>query len=357
MRLFLILTLVFAFSAQVTAENDKPLNVIFLIGDGMGLAQITATEHEHGKLNLSRFKKIGLQTTNCASHFVTDSAAAGTALATGFKTKKGRIGMSSDKKVLKNMAEYAEEAGKATGIVVTSTVNHATPGAFSSHVESRYHYNDIIEQQVNAGLEVIIGGGMSNLIPQYMEGSRRKDDKNLLFELRQKMPVVQTIKAFRKLGVTNKVAAIFENGPLPVAKERDYTLGELTQKAIEILNRNPRGFFLMVEGSQIDWAGHSNDYDKTISETVDFDTAVKAALDFAEKDGHTLVVATADHECGALSLLKNDESPKEIKPAFDSDYHSGIMVPVYSYGPGSDALMGTYDNTDIARTLIKYLRR
>jgi alkaline phosphatase len=113
----------------------------------------------------------------------------------------------------------------------------------------------------------------------------------------------------------------------------------------------------MVEGSQIDWAGHSNDYDKTISETVDFDTAVKAALDFAEKDGHTLVVATADHECGALSLLKNDESPKEIKPAFDSDYHSGIMVPVYSYGPGSDALMGTYDNTDIARTLIKYLRR
>lgn len=325
----------------------------------MGLAHITATDYEHqkGQLNLRRFKKIGLQTTNCASHFVTDSAAAGTALATGFKTQKGRIGMSADKRVLKNMTEYAEEAGKATGLVVTSTINHATPGAFSAHVESRYHYNDIIEQQVDAGLEVIIGGGLSNLIPQYMEGSRRKDDKNLLFKLREKMPVIQTIEAFKKLGATNKVAAILENGPLPVAKKRDYTLGELTKKAIEILNRNPRGFFLMVEGSQIDWAGHDNDYDRIIAETVDFDTAVKEALDFAEKEGNTLVVVTADHECGALSLLKNEEKPHQIKPGFDSDYHTGIMVPVYSYGPGSDALMGTYDNTDLSRTLIRYLRR
>ncbi|MGM0600764.1 MAG: alkaline phosphatase, partial [Candidatus Rifleibacteriota bacterium] len=336
MRLFLILTLVFSFSAQVFAGNERPLNVIFLIGDGMGLAQITATEHEHGKLNLSRFKKIGLQTTTCESHFVTDSAAAGTALATGFKTKKGRIGMSSGKKVLKNMVEYAEEAGKSTGIVVSSTVNHATPGAFTAHVESRYHYNDIIEQQVDAGLEVIIGGGMSNLIPSSMKGSRRKDNKNLLFKLREKMPVIQTIEAFRKLDVPEKLAAILENGALPKASERNYTLGELTRKAIKILNRNQSGFFLLVEGSQIDWAGHDNNYEMTISETVDFDTAVKEALDFAEKDGNTLVVVTSDHECGALTLLKNDEQPHEIKPVFASDYHSGVMMPVYSYGPGSD---------------------
>jgi alkaline phosphatase len=356
-RLFLCLCLALTITTAISAqESAKPRNIIMMIGDGMGIAHITATEFEHRELNLRRFKKLGLQTTTSASDFVTDSAAAGTVLATGVKTKNGAIGQDVDGNPLKNVVEYAEEAGKKTGLVVTSSINHATPAAFSTHVESRHHYNDIIEQQVNSDIDVMIGGGFSNLIPQFMPGSRRKDDKNLLFALRRKMPVIQTIEGFRHLGTPDQLAAILDYSHLPRASKRDYTLGELTSKAIEILDQGDNGFFLMIEGSQIDLAAHKNDYAEILSETLDFDTAIKAAMDFAERDGNTLLIVTADHETGGLTLTGGDLTTKKVKPHFASDYHSAGMVGVFSYGPGSDNFIGIFDNTHIGKTLIELVK-
>lgn len=350
---FIIVSAILPVGAQ---DSNKPQNIILLIGDGMGIPHITATEFERGKLNLRRFKKLGLMTTQSADDFVTDSAAAATAMATGHKTKNKFVGLSPEKKILKNVVEYAEEAGKTTGIVVTSCINHATPGGFTTHVESRNMYNEIMEQQVNSDVDVMFGGGLCNLIPSYTRGSRRKDDRNLMSQLRKKMPVVQTIEAFRMLGTPKSAAAILDYGHLPPASKRNYTLGELAKKAIEILNRNEDGFFLLIEGSQVDLAAHKGDYERIMDEVVDFDSAVKEALDFAEKDKNTLVISTSDHETGGLTLPSGSLQEKKGKPHFSTDNHSASMVEVFSYGPGSDNFMGIMDNTHIGKTLIELVK-
>lgn len=351
--LFILILSVVAVQAQ---PIDKPKNIIMMIGDGMGIAHITANDHENGPMQLRRFKKLGLQFTSSADNFVTDSAAAGTVLATGQRINNKSIGVDINNKPLKNVFQYARESGKAVGFVVTSTVNHATPAAFSAHNENRNNYNEIAEEQVQSDIDLMIGGGLTNFIPSYMPGSRRKDDKNLLFALRRKMPVILTIDAFRQLGAPKKLAAILSDGHLPLASKRDYTLGELTRKGIEILAQRPEGFFMMVEGSQIDLMSHKNDYKEILSETVDFDTAVKEALDFAEKDGNTLVVVTADHETGGLTLTDGSLTERKAKPSFSTEQHSASMVAVFSYGPGADFFTGMYENTHIGKTLIELVK-
>ena len=356
-RRFLFILLIILTAVQVQAQSqEKPVNIIMMIGDGMGIAHITATDFEKGPMQLRRFKKLGLQFTSSADNFVTDSAAAGTVLATGERTKNGYVGVDANKRPLKNVFEFAKESGKAVGFVVTSTVNHATPAAFSAHNESRNNYNEIAEEQARAGIDVMIGGGLCNFVPKFMPGSRRDDDYNLLFELRRKVPVILSIDNFRSLDKPRKVAAILSDGHLPLASKRDYTLGELTRKGIEILAQNPKGFFLLVEGSQIDMMSHKNDHAEILSETADFDTAVKEALDFAEKDGNTLVVVTADHETGGLTLVDGSLTAKTAKSHFSTDQHSASLVSVFNYGPGSDRFTGMFENTHIGKSLIELVK-
>ncbi|GAB4267432.1 MAG: alkaline phosphatase [Candidatus Rifleibacteriota bacterium] len=356
-KIALIVLAMLCLASLTSVAAERPKKVILMIGDGMGIPHITATEFEkHHLSGLRRFKKLGLMTTFCANKYVTDSAAAATAMATGHKTNYTYVSVDPAEKPLKTVIEYAEEANKSTGIVVTSAINHATPAGFTAHVVNRNFYNDIIEQQVNSGVDVMFGGGLANLIPNYMRGSRRKDDKDLMSQLRKRMPVVQTIEAFRQLGIPRSAAAILDYGHLPPASKRNYTLGELTSKAIQILDRNDNGFFLMVEGSQIDLAAHKHDYERIMSEICDFDTAVNEALDFAQKDGNTLVVVTADHETGGLTLPDGSLEEKKAQPHFSTDNHSACMVAVFSYGPGSDNFTGIFDNTDIGKNLIELVK-
>lgn len=351
----LCLLFVILFSAAVFAQNEtKPRNIIFLIGDGMGIGHITATRIEKGALNLERFKIMGMHMTGSANDHVTDSAAAGTALATGHKTNNDVVGQAPDGTPLKNLMEYAREAGKATGVTVTSILPHATPAAFSTHHKARYHYDIITEQQINSGLDIMIGGGLSNYYPASTPGSRRKDEKHILNMLREKMPVVFNITTLRRMKAMPQFTAILSSGHLPYASKRDYTLGELTQKAIESLSLNKNGFVLMVEGSQIDLAAHANDMPRIIDEVADFDTAVKTSLDFAENDGNTLVVVTADHETGGLTLpMKSVENDRVVKPAFSSDNHTALMVPIFSYGPGAEKFSGMQSIDEIGQKLIE----
>lgn len=354
-----IIIIIFSvFIASVAGANDcKPKNIIYLIGDGMGIAQITAARFEKGPLNFERFKVVGLHMTSSNDNEVTDSAAAGTALATGHLTNNGVVGLTPDGKPVKNLMEYAREKGKATGMVVTATLSHATPAAFSSHVKSRYHYDDIALQQAKAGFQVMVGGGSSNLYPKSFSGSRRRDEVHVLDIMRNAMPVVFKFEHLEKIK-GDRFSAIFAKGHMPLASERNYSLGQLVEKAIETLNKRETGFVLMVEGSQIDLRGHANDSEGIISETLDFDTAIKSALDFAECDGNTLVIVTADHETSGMALdnKKTFKNGKVVSPHFASDDHTAAMVPVFAYGPGAQVFGGVYKINELGKKVIDFVR-
>ena len=331
----------------------SPTNVIILIGDGMGVSQVTAARVELGELQMERLTTGGFSTTFASNRLVTDSAASGTALATGHKSYNGAISVSPDKKPLKTVLEHAEDRGMATGLVTTCAITHATPAVFASHVESRSMYEEIARQMTGSGVDVMFGGGLSYFLPKSEPGGVREDDLNLLDELRERMPVALSTEEFRNLGVVDAAAALLYPEHPPIVTSRELPLAEMTRKALDILSRDEDGFFMMIEGSQIDWAGHENDHEWLIGEMADFDEAVGVVMDFAETDGRTLVVVTADHETGAYAVLDGSLEKHTVdRPAFGTDNHSASMVPVLAYGPGSEAFGGMTDNTDLGRALI-----
>lgn len=342
----------------VAGQKNVPKNIILLIGDGMGVGQVSAAKTVKGTLAMEQFKTVGLLTTNSHNNYVTDSAAAGTALATGEKTYNGAIAVSAEKEPLKTALEWAEDKGKATGIVVTCSVTHATPAAFMAHVDSRKKNEDIAEDIAECGVDVLFGGGLQYFAPKGENGSKRKDYKDLVAELAKKMQFARSADEFYGLTTDRPAAALLAPGHLPRVAERKVSLAEMTYKAIRILSRDEDGFFLMVEGSQIDWAGHDNDAEYLISEAVDFDDAVNAALNFAHVDGQTLVIATADHETGGFALLDGSVTERQVSETdFASKSHTGEMVPLFATGPGSRAFAGIHDNTVIGRRIIEYLKR
>ena len=338
--------------------GDVPANIVLLIGDGMGVSQVTAAKIELGTLHMERLTAGGFVTTFASNRLVTDSAASGTAFATGHKTYNGAISVSPDKEPLKTVLEYAEERGLATGLVTTCSITHATPAVFAAHVDSRQNEKEIARQMTASGVDVLFGGGWSYFLPNSEPGGVRTDGLNLLDELRERMPVALSVEEFRNLPDTDAAAALFYPGHPPTVASREPSLAEMTGRALEILSRDEDGFFVMIEGSQIDWAGHENDHDWLMDEMADFDETVGVVMDFAEMHGRTLVVVTADHETGAYSVLDGSlERNLVTRPDFGSGDHSAAMVPVLAFGPGSAAFGGIQDNTDLGRTLIRYVSR
>jgi len=336
-------------------SNKNPKNIILFIGDGMGVSQVSAGRTVRGSLNMEKAPVVGLITTHSANDYITDSAASGTALATGFKTNNGMISISPKGDTLKTVLETAEDHHLSTGLVSTSSITHATPAAFASHVRRRNSEYVIAAQMANLNIEVMFGGGYRFFQTQKDADPAVQDSP--FDKLQSRNPVATTIDAFRQLGQTKRACALLNEEGLPRASERDFTLKELTQKAIEILSQNPNGFFLMVEGSQIDWAGHDMDHDYLIEELVDFDDAVGAGLDFAQRNSETLVIITADHETGGYALLDGSIADSTVtKTSFAWDNHTGTMVPLFAMGPGSEVFQGVHDNTFIGQTLIKFIR-
>ncbi len=343
----LLLACLAAFAYTVCAENPVPKNIILFIGDGMGLSQVTAGKVAKGKLEMERCPVTGLATTWSDNSLVTDSAAAATALSTGVKTRNGALGIAPDGTRLKNIIEYAEEKGKATGVAVVCALTHATPAGFIVHVSGRKMESEIAEQIAASDVDVLFGSGLSHFAAA---------NNPSLPVLQRKMTVAQTAEEFRNIGIPQKAAALLYPLHPPYAAERNVSLKELTQKAIEILAQDKDGFFLMVEGSQIDWACHKNDGTNAVSEVVDFDTAVGAGLDFAEKNGETLVIITADHETGGFALIGGSVENKTVDgTGFTQKEHTAAMVPLFAYGPGSSLFSGIHDNTDIGKAMIHYI--
>lgn len=336
--------------------DTRVKNVILFIGDGMGLSQITVGRlHAHGtsdKLNLEKMPVTGYLYTNSIDNLITDSAAGATALAAGFKTKNGMIAMLPDGSAVKTILEEFRDRRRATGVVVTCSVTHATPACFAAHVKSRQNETLIAEQLVHSGVDVILGGGKHFFIPQTDSASRRKDNKNLIDEaIANGYRLVETrdqLKDIREL----KVLGLFQLDALRHAPSEP-SLAEMTRKAIELLKQNRDGFFLMVEGSQIDWGGHANDLDYVIREVLSFDEAVKVGLDFALNDRHTLVLVTADHETGGLAINGGSFDGKELEVGWTTKHHTGVPVPVFAFGPHSLQFMGVHDNTEIPLIVAK----
>ena len=359
-RLFFLLAIAVS-TAGCAVENTIPKNIILFIGDGMGVAQISAAKTVKGSLHLEQFKVSGLLTTYSSDSLITDSAAAGTALATGYKTNNGVISLLPDGTRLKTVVEYAKENNKATGIVVSSSITHATPATFIAHIDSREKYNDIAEQIAHSDVDVLFGGGWGYFVPQKISGSLRTDDIDLLQELKKRTTFIQTEKEFLNLASVDSVVGLFAVEHPQKSTSRKPELSRLTEKAIEILagnialnNRN--GFFLMVEGSQIDWAGHQNDQEYMINEMIDFDDAIGVGMKYARHNQQTLVIVTSDHETGGYAIHNGSVLNKRIDDAaFASTEHTAIMVPVFAYGPGSSQFSGIKDNTSIGRTTIQYI--
>ncbi|MDQ0232142.1 alkaline phosphatase [Metabacillus malikii] len=350
-----------------TEASPEIKNVIFLIGDGMGPSPITA--HRYMKddpstpeMELTEFDKhlVGMQTTypDDPAQNITDSASAATAMASGIKTYNNAIGMDPDKNPYETVLEQAKEDGKATGLVATSEITHATPASYGAHDESRKNMDaiadDYYDELVNGEhkIDVLLGGGSKNFIP---EDGRKIDDRNLVEEFKNDGYSYVTTKDELLNDENEQVLGLFATGGLPKMIDRPDnipSLEEMTQVAIDKLSKDDQGFFLMVEGSQIDWAEHDNDVVATMSEMEDFERAFKAAIDFAEADGQTLVVTTADHATGGLSLGANTKA----SPNGDYNFHVG---PIKAFNKTPDyisaEIFAAGENADVEAILKKYI--
>lgn len=298
---------------KAPAADETPRNIILFISDGCGPASFTFAR---GYVQAARGVEtlptdaiqVGAIRTHSSSSRVTDSAAGATAFACGVKTYNGAIAVDTARRPLATLLEAAEQKGMATGLVVTSTITHATPAAFSAHVPNRSMETEIAAQQLEQGIEVLFGGGRAMFVPREA-GGRRQDGRDLLAEAREKGYTVLTDRTAFDDSLHTPVLGLFADSHMAYELDRDPaeqpSLAEMTEKALALLGDNPKGFFLMVEGSRIDHAAHVNDAGAHLHDILAFEEAVKVALDFARRDGQTLVLSTSDHETGGLTLGRN----------------------------------------------------
>jgi alkaline phosphatase len=433
-------------NVNLTEAKDKkkePTNVIMMVMDGTSAGATTLARWYKGE-NLAMDEiVIGGVRTHSAESAITDSAPAGTALATGNKSNDKVVGLlpkvvhtpgvdpidpEDALNPVANVLEGAQLKGKATGIISTSEIQHATPAAFSAHATHRSNYQDIAEQQVYQEIDVVLGGGKESLAPGTTRNAR-VDGENLLDVINENgYDFVQTRDELLNSS-SDKIWGSFAPSALAYDLDRQATnnnepsIADMTKKAINTLSKDEDGFFLFVEGSKPDWAAHANDTIGIVSDVLAFDDAVKEALDFAKKDGNTMVIAVSDHGNsgitmgnqntngnypeipvssyidplkkatmtveGALKQLKSDRSNmKEVAELYGLDNlsdaeinslkaskslqsdmvkmladranigystggHTGEDVFLYAYGPSKP--YGLVDNTDIAKTMAKFM--
>ncbi|MHC5202630.1 alkaline phosphatase [Myroides sp. LJL119] len=322
-------------------KKTKINNVILLIGDGNGLTQISAAAlANNGDLSLLQLKNMGLIKTQAADDFTTDSAAAATALSTGEKTYNRSIGMSQNREPLQNIAQYLHMHDFSTGVISTDEVVGATPSAFFAHQFDRDHSDLIAKDLVNSNLNLFIAGGS-----KYFSDLNIQENFTLLDSVQQ-------------VGKSNhdKVGVFLAPGGVDgVIQGRDDILARATKESIAFFTKKKKPFFLMIEAAKIDSYGHSNNTSGIVTEGIDFDKAISQALEFADKDGHTLVIITADHETGGFAIPQGNMKKGMIEGDFISNDHTGVMVPIFAYGPHSSEFQGVYENSEVYGKILKVL--
>jgi len=330
-------------AAVLLAATTQPVpkNVILLIADGTGPAHMTVAKQARGaEFRIGTMPVLGLQTTQCADRNVTDSAAAATALASGFKTNHEMLGQDPDGKPLMTALDAAEKRGKSTGLVTTTDFWDATPAAFAAHAKHR-HDDGVAEQMLRKNIEVIVGTGMQKF----------GKDKMPTFEAFVKDSGYTAITAPAQLAAAKgpRLLAVFPG------QERDLDVPDaplplLARWAIDQLDDDPDGFFLMIEHEGTDSSSHQNHAIDLRRALISFDETVGVALDFAKQRGDTLVVVTGDHETGGLRVSEFKTGRFRIE--WSTGDHTGTAIPIFAYGPGSAAFAGFQDNTDVGKKLI-----
>jgi alkaline phosphatase len=320
-------------------NNDKPgkvKNVILLIGDGMGLTQIYAgMTANHGVLNLSQFLNMGFSKTSSADSYITDSAAGGTAMATGKKARNRAIGVDTNNVVLTNLPDKIAQFGVKSGIISAGSITDATPASFFAHQPERSMEAEIAHDFLKSRAEILIGGGSEHFEKNKVADTLRSRGVQVSYNWqdleKMKMPFV-----------------LLDNSKtVSMLKGRGNFLTESFKKAVESLEPNKNGFFMMAEGAQIDYGGHANLVPYVVTEMLDFDQLIGEAMRFADSNGETLVIVTADHETGGLTLLDGDLQKGYVDGNFSTNDHTSVMVPVFAYGPHSLDFRGVYENTEI----------
>lgn len=346
-------------------SNNDGLSVILMIGDGMGYDHVKlahlAEVGKDGQLNMDKLPITADVTTHSMDDPITDSAAAATAFATGNKTNNQMLSVTPSGQVLPTILEYASEIEKSTGLVTGTEIIHATPAGFFAHVETRNDYSEIRRQLIeDANVDIYMGGGRGGF--QSLDIAKIRSRGYTLIENRSQLSDIEE----------GKILGLFSPSAFPYEKDRDReiipSLAEMTDKSLDILSQDPDGFFLMVEGGLIDWAGHNNNKVNDALETIEFDKAVEVAIDFVLNHDHTLLIVTADHETGGLSIisdtlnetlpspLNSDEENEQLRIArindinvqYSSTGHTGMKVPLYALGEG----LLSYNNTTIDNTEI-----
>ncbi len=332
--------------ADPLVETKPAKNVILMIGDGMSLTQLSAAMFSSEKpMAMEELTVTGLHKSHAHDDLTTDSGAAATAFACGIKTYKFAIGVDKDTVPCKTLMEEAEERGMATGMVVTSTIVHATPAAFVSHQPLRAYHEAIALDVAKANVDFLVGGG------RRFFDQRKADNRNLVKEMIQDGYQVMDFREaplnmINPDPVYNFIYFTSDEDPGPVMAGRDY-LSYASELGVTFLrNRSRNGYFLLVEGSQIDWAGHANEAEWMIEEVKDFDEAVGRIMRYAKRRDDTLVIVTADHETGGMAIQPESTFGK-LHIEFVNNEHTPQLVPLFAYGPGAELFSGVYDNTQI----------
>ena len=339
-------------NVQMPPVTNEVKNVIIMIGDGMGLEQVScAWVLNHGKLNFDNFPYIGLSRTYCTNELITDSGAGGTALAIGVKTAYSHVGTAPDSTDVPSVLLKAQQLGKKTGVAVTCHFADATPCDFCCHNEYRYNQEDLIADYVECGVDYLAGGGLDWFT------TKRTDGRDITKEMAAAGYTV-ALTEDELMAAELPVIGILAPDNLPIAMERGDLYRHSVARGLDILSRESgdKGFVMMLEGSCIDDWLHGNDIEKAMEELLDFDRTIGDVLEWAAKDGHTLVVVTADHNTGAITLQDGNLEEGLIGVHFASESHNGIAVPVYAWGPGSDKFTGIRENDEWGRIIASFVK-
>ena len=330
-------------------KSKKIKNVIVMIGDGMCMEAVSVGwTLNGGHLNLDNFPVAGYSRTYCTDRLITDSCAGGTAISSGAKTKYGYIGQDVDGNPFKTLLHRAQEKGMRTGVAVTCRINDATPADFICHAPDRHMEAEIAAQFVDCGVDFITGGGR-----EFWD--QREDGRNLIEEMKAKgYTFVDTQEDLMNVK-KGPLVGLFAPLDMDPVLDRGPVLPNCTDKALELLD-NKKGFFLMIEGSQIDDWAHRNKVGHMAEELFDFDKCIGKVLEFAEKDGHTLVIVTADHGTGGLTLVGGSLEDRSVKVHFSTKGHHGIVVPVFAYGPHAEDFQGIMENSELSNRLRKLIK-
>ena len=340
----------YAVEKLLTPKGKKVKNVILMIGDGMSLMHVyTAWAANRGKLWLENAQATGLSKTWAVKKLVTDSGSGGTSLATGVKTVYHAVGVDPEGKPLTSLVDVAKELGKDAGMAVTCRLWDATPCDFCCHNIDRDKEEELVSDYPTSGVDFVFGGGAQKF-------TNRKDGRDIFKELQKKgYHVSRTLDDFFAYDKNSRIFAVPYDKDTPLPDERGDLLARASLKGISLMNQNKNGFFMMIEGSQLDDYGHFNQLDLLMKETLDFDQTVGEVMKWAAKDGETLVVVTADHETGGLTLVNGNKDEGRVECCFSTKDHSGAMVPVYAFGPGAENFTGIFENTDVFKKIKKLM--